>query len=109
MELIGVQHRTGAPIRRDSAEAGAFEETFFAISAKGETDRLLHVARRTLDAERRLRRDARSGARELTPTQRKYSTGGRVGEWAGVASKFPRWGISDQTLRTIANPCFNVH
>jgi predicted transcriptional regulator len=66
----GAQHRTGAPVRRDSAEAGTFEETFFAVPAKGETDRLLHVARRTLDAGRRLRRDARSGARELTATER---------------------------------------
>jgi DNA-binding transcriptional regulator YhcF (GntR family) len=66
----GAQHRTGAPVRRDSVEAGTFEETFFAIPAKGETDRLLHVARRTLDAGRRLRRDARSGARELTATER---------------------------------------
>jgi len=69
----GAQHRTGAPVRRDSAEAGTFEETFFAVPARGETDRLLHVARRTLDAGRRLRRDARSGARELTAAERLIS------------------------------------
>lgn len=69
----GAQHRTGAAVRRDSAEAGTFEETFFSIPAKGETDRLLHVARRTLDAGRRLRRDARDGARELTATERLIS------------------------------------
>lgn len=66
----GAQHRTSAPVRRDSAEAGTFEETFFSVPAKGETDRLLHVARRTLDAGRRLRRDARDGARELTAVER---------------------------------------
>jgi len=63
-------HRTGAPVLRDSIEAGTFEEAFFAIPAKGETDRLLHIARRTLDAARRLRRDARAGARELTVAER---------------------------------------
>lgn len=63
-------HRTGAPVLRDSIEAGTFEEAFFAVPAKGETDRLLHVARRTLDAARRLRRDARAGLRELTVAER---------------------------------------
>lgn len=70
----GAMHRTGAPVRRDSAEAGTFEETFFTVPAKGETDRLLHVARRTLDAGRRLRRDARTGDKELTPVERLIST-----------------------------------
>lgn len=70
----GAMHRTGAPVRRDSAEAGTFEETFFTVPAKGETDRLLHVARRTLDAGRRLRRDARAGDKELTPVERLIST-----------------------------------
>jgi predicted transcriptional regulator len=68
----GATHRTGAHVRRDSAEAGTFEETFFTVPAKGETDRLLHVARRTLDAGRRLRRDARAGE-ELTPVERLIS------------------------------------
>ena len=63
-------HRTGAPVLRDSIEAGTFEEAFFAVPAKGETDRLLHIARRTLDAARRLRRDARAGGRELTVAER---------------------------------------
>lgn len=63
-------HRTGAPVLRDSIEAGTFEEAFFAVPAKGETDRLLHIARRTLDAARRLRRDARAGARELSVADR---------------------------------------
>lgn len=63
-------HRTGAPVLRDSIEAGTFEEAFFAVPAKGETDRLLHIARRTLDVARRLRRDARAGGRELTVAER---------------------------------------
>jgi hypothetical protein len=67
---LGALHRTGLPVRRDSIEAGTFEEMFFAIPAKGETDRLLRMARRTLDAGRQLRREARSGARELTRSER---------------------------------------
>ncbi|MEG8016422.1 helix-turn-helix domain-containing protein [Sphingomonas sp. 22R3R2A-7] len=55
---------------RDSLEAGSFEEAFWMVPAKGETDRLLHVARKTLDAARRLRRDARSGERTLTAVER---------------------------------------
>ncbi|WP_242097967.1 helix-turn-helix domain-containing protein [Sphingomonas sp. CROZ-RG-20F-R02-07] len=66
----GAPHRTGAPVRRGSIEAGSFEEAFFAVPAKGETDQLLRVARRTLDAARRLRRDARAGTRVLTATER---------------------------------------
>lgn len=66
----GASHRTGAPVRRDSVEAGTFEEAFFAVPAKGETDRLLHVARKTLDAARRLRRDERAGAKELSAAER---------------------------------------
>lgn len=62
----GALHRTGAPVLRDSLEAGTFEEVFWTAPAKGETDRLLHVARKTLDAARRLRRDARSGERTLS-------------------------------------------
>ena len=65
----GAVHRTGAPVLRDSVEAGTFEEAFFAVPAKGETDRLLHVARKTLDASRRLRRDARLGAKILTTSE----------------------------------------
>ena len=66
----GAPHRTGAPVLRDSLEAGSFEEAFWTTPAKGETDRLLHVARKTLDAARRLRRDARSGERTLTAVER---------------------------------------
>ncbi|RYF23042.1 MAG: helix-turn-helix domain-containing protein [Oxalobacteraceae bacterium] len=62
----GAPHRTGAPVLRDSLEAGTFEEVFWTAPAKGETDRLLHVARKTLDSARRLRRDARSGERTLS-------------------------------------------
>jgi len=66
----GALHRTGAPVLRDSLEAGTFEEVFWMAPGKGETDRLLHVARKTLDAARRLRRDARSGERTLTAVER---------------------------------------
>lgn len=62
----GAPHRTGAPVLRDSLEAGTFEDSFWASPAKGETDQLLRAARKTLDAARRLRRDARAGARVLT-------------------------------------------
>ena len=66
----GAPRRTGATVRRDSLEAGSFEEMFFCIPAKGETDRLLRTAQRTLDAARRLRRDARAGTRTLTVSER---------------------------------------
>ena len=62
----GATHRTGAPVLRDSVEAGTFEEVFFATPAKGETDTILRAARRALDAGRRLRRDARAERRSLT-------------------------------------------
>lgn len=67
---LGATHPTGAPVRRDSLEAGSFEEMFFRVPTKGETDRLLRTAQRTLDAARRLRRDARAGTRTLTLTER---------------------------------------
>lgn len=66
----GAPHRTGAPVLRNSIEAGTFEDLFFMVPAKGETDRLLAIARRTLDAGRRLRRDARSGQRTLSKAER---------------------------------------
>lgn len=69
----GAPHRTGAPVLRDSLEAGTFEEVFWTAPAKGETDRLLHVARKTLDAARRLRRDARSGHRTLSAVEQGIS------------------------------------
>lgn len=65
----GAPHRTGAPIRRDSIEAGTFEEHFFAVPAKGEPDRLLRMARAALDAGRRLKRAVRSEGRVLSPTE----------------------------------------
>ncbi|MFL0588313.1 helix-turn-helix domain-containing protein [Sphingomonas olei] len=65
----GAPHRTGAPIRRDSIEAGTFEEHFFAVPAKGEPDRLLRMARAALDAGRRLKRAVRSEGRVLSPAE----------------------------------------
>lgn len=65
----GAPHRTGAPIRRDSIEAGTFEEHFFAVPAKGETDRLLRMARAALDAGRRLKRAVRSEGVVLSPAE----------------------------------------
>lgn len=67
---VGAPHRTGAPVLRDSIEAGTFEEMFFSTPAKGETDRLLRVARQALDAGRRLRRIERAGERALTAGER---------------------------------------
>ncbi len=65
-----LSHRTGAPVLRDSIEAGTFEDMFFTVPAKGETDRLLRVARQALDAGRRLRRIERAGERALTRNER---------------------------------------
>lgn len=59
-------HRTGAPVRRDSIEAGTFEDVFFAKPGKGECDRLIRMARTALDAGRRVRRAARIEGRVLT-------------------------------------------
>ncbi len=67
-------HRTGALVLRESIEAGTFEELFFAVPAKGETDKLLRIARRTLDAGRQLRREARAGDRVLTAAERRIVT-----------------------------------
>jgi hypothetical protein len=66
----GSVHRTGAPVRRDSVEAGTFETMFFAAPAKGETDRLLRTARAALDTGRRLKRVARIEGRELSAAER---------------------------------------
>ncbi|MBI0477168.1 helix-turn-helix domain-containing protein [Sphingomonas sp. MA1305] len=70
----GGLHITGAPVRRDSIEAGTFEEQFFAIPAQGETDRLLRAARRALDIGRRLRREARAGTRTLDAAETAIAT-----------------------------------
>ncbi|KQM23653.1 MULTISPECIES: helix-turn-helix domain-containing protein [unclassified Sphingomonas] len=61
----GGLHRTGMPVRRGSVEAGTVEDNFFAVPAKGETDRLLRAARAALDAGRRARRTARAEGRIL--------------------------------------------
>ena len=66
----GSVHRTGAPVRRDSVEAGTFEDLFFAAPAKGETDHLLRTARAALDTGRRLKREARAGTRDLSTAER---------------------------------------
>ena len=66
----GAPHRTGAAVRRDSIEAGTFEDMFFAAPAKGECDHLLKVARQALDAGRRLARIERSGERALSAAER---------------------------------------
>lgn len=69
----GGLHRTGAPVRRGSIEAGTFEEAFFAVPAPGETDRLLTACRRARDAGRRLAREARAGTRTLSVTERRLA------------------------------------
>jgi len=66
-------HRTGTPVRRDSIEAGTFEDTFFAMPSKGEPDRMLRAARAALDAGRRLKRAARAEARELSASERRFA------------------------------------
>lgn len=63
---VRVGHRTGARVRRDSIEAGTFEDMFFATPAKGECDRLIRMARTALDAGRRIKREARGQGRALT-------------------------------------------
>lgn len=65
----GAPHPTGAPIRRDSIEAGTFEDHFFTVPAKGEPDRLLRLARAALDAGRRLKRAVRVEGRVLSPAE----------------------------------------
>lgn len=70
----GAPHPTGAPVLRDSVEAGTFEHAFFMAPAKGETDRLLRAARRILDAGRQLRSEARCDGRVLTPTETLLTT-----------------------------------
>lgn len=66
----GAVHRTGMPVLRGSMEAGTFEESFFSIPAKGEMDKLLNIARKSLDAARALRRVARTGERKLSVAER---------------------------------------
>jgi len=64
----GTIHRTGAPVRRDSIEAGTFEDVFFSRPGKGETDRIYKRAA-TLSAGRTNLR-ARISHEEREPTPR---------------------------------------
>jgi hypothetical protein len=66
----GSPHRTGAPVLRGSIEAGTFEDAFFTTPAKGETDRLLRLARAALDAGRRLKRAVRADGLRLGVAER---------------------------------------
>jgi len=66
----GAVRHTGVPVLRGSMEAGTFEESFFAIPGKGETDKLLNAARKALDAARGLRQVARRGERKLSVAER---------------------------------------
>lgn len=65
----GAPHPTGAPVRRGSLEEGTFEDEFFTVPAKGETDTLLTRGRKLLDAGRRLKKRWREG-QELTALER---------------------------------------
>lgn len=62
--------RSEASVRRDSIEAGTFEEAFFEVPGKGEPDRLVRLARAALDAGRRAKRAARIEKRTLTASER---------------------------------------
>ncbi|MBD8548966.1 helix-turn-helix domain-containing protein [Sphingomonas sp. CFBP 8760] len=66
----GATNRTGAPVRRDSLEAGTFEDLFFVLPAKGETDRMLTAARKILDEGRKLQRKARATGEKLSVSER---------------------------------------
>jgi predicted transcriptional regulator len=70
----GAPHPTGAPVLRDSVEAGTFEHIFFVSPARGETHRLLRAAQRILDAGRQLRREARCDGRILTTAEQRLTT-----------------------------------
>ncbi|WP_052134979.1 helix-turn-helix domain-containing protein [Sphingomonas sp. 37zxx] len=65
----GGAHRTGAPVLRNSIEAGSFEHHFFAVPPKGEPDRLVRMARAALDTGRRLKREHRQG-KDLSQAER---------------------------------------
>jgi len=58
--------RSRSSVRRDSIEAGTFEDAFFAKPGKGECDRLIRMARVALDTGRRIKREARGQGRDLT-------------------------------------------
>ena len=59
----GATHRTGAPVRRDSKEAGTFEDAFFVKPEIGEPDTLLRKLRTLADRAVYLKRDRRAGRR----------------------------------------------
>lgn len=63
----GAPHRTGAPVRRDSIEAGTFEEAFFSRPAKGETDRIYKQAKTLSSGRMSLR--AKIAHEEREPTK----------------------------------------
>lgn len=63
----GATHRTGAPVRRDSIEAGTFEDVFFSRPGRGETDRIYKRAAK-LSADRANLR-ARIAHEEREPTR----------------------------------------
>jgi DNA-binding transcriptional regulator YhcF (GntR family) len=65
----GSVHRTGAPVRRDSLEAGTFEDGFFVEPAAGEPDRMLMIGRAAEREARHLRRKRRAGE-HLTKRER---------------------------------------
>lgn len=66
----GSVHITGRPIHRSSKEEGTFEHQYFRVPETGETDRILHAARRALDAARKLRRQARGMGAPLSAAER---------------------------------------
>jgi len=66
----GAMRHTGAPVLRNSVEAGTFEESFFVLPAAGELNKIYATAKRAVDEANRLRRVARSGERSLTVAER---------------------------------------
>ena len=70
----GAVHRTGAPVLRNSIEAGTFEESFFGNHSTAELNKLLTAARTALDEANGLRRIARRGERKLTVAERILAT-----------------------------------
>ena len=66
----GAVRHTGAPVLRNSVEAGTFEESFFVLPAAGELNKIYATAKRAVDEANRLRRVARSGERGLTVAER---------------------------------------
>lgn len=65
----GATHRTGAPVRRDSIEAGTFEDAFFSRPSKGETDRIYKRAAALSAGRANLRARIAHEEREPTPRE----------------------------------------